>query len=276
MYLVTGATGNIGSEVVRALVAAGEPVRALTRTGSPEGFPYGIDVQAGDLTNPSSLAASFIGVKGIFVLPGYPGIVTAAVESGIATVVQLSGTSVQTRDRANPISAFMMDSEDEVRASHARWTILRPYDFMANTLRWQPQVAGGDVVREPFADVPVAMIDPYDIAAVAALALTSDTHDGQVHTLSGPELLRPVDRVRILGEVLGRPLVLEPLDNDAARAVLSTQQPPEYVEAMFDFYVKGTIDVSHVLPTVEELLGRPGRTFREWAVAHQDAFSPAE
>ena len=76
--------------------------------------------------------------------------------------------------------------------------------------------------------------------------------------------------------MVGRPLVLEPLDNDAARAVLSMQQPPEYVDAMFDFYVKGTIDVSHVLPTVQQLLGRPGRTFREWAQAHQDAFSSGQ
>jgi uncharacterized protein YbjT (DUF2867 family) len=275
MYLVTGATGNVGSEVVRALVEVGEPVRALTRDGNPEGLPYGVDVQPGDLTDPKSLAAAFIGVKGIFALPGYPGVVTAAVESGITTVVQLSGTSVQTQDRANPISAFMMDSEDEVRASHARWTILRPYDFMANTLRWQPQLAHGDVVREPFADVPVAMIDPYDIAAVAALALTSDSIDGEVYTLSGPELLLPADRVRILGEVLGRPLALEPLGNDEARTLLSMQQPAKYVDAMFDFYVKGTIDVSHVLPTVDQLLGRPSRTFRDWALAHQAAFTPA-
>ena len=275
MYLVTGAKGTIGSEVVRALVDAGEPVRALTRDGCPEGLPFGVDVQHGDLGNPSSLAAAFIGVKGIFVLPGHPGVAAAAAQSGITTVVQLSGTAVQTGDRANPISALMMESEDEVRETAARWTILRPYDFMANTLRWQPQLAGGDVVREAFAEVPVAMIDPYDVAAAAALALTSDSIQGEVFTLSGPEPVLPADRVRILGELLGRPLSLEPLTDNEARTVLSLQQPPEYVDAMFDFYVNGALDVSHVLPTVEQLLGRPGRTFREWAEAHLDAFSPA-
>ena len=91
---------------------------------------------------------------------------------------------------------------------------------MANTLRWVPQLAEGDVVREPFSDVPVAMIDPYDIGAVAASAMTSAEHSGQVYTLSGPELIRPADRVQILGEVLGRPLALNPLSNDEARAVL--------------------------------------------------------
>jgi uncharacterized protein YbjT (DUF2867 family) len=273
MHLVTGASGNVGSEVVRALVALGQPVRAVTRDGKADGLPDGVDAVAGDLTDPSSLADAFADAASVFVLPGYPGVAAAAAEAGVATIVQLSGTSVETGDRSNPISAFMMASEDEVRGTAARWTILRPFDFMANTLRWVPQLAEGDVVREPFADVPVAMIDPYDIGAVAALAMTSPEHAGQVYTLSGPELIRPADRVRILGELLDRPLTLDPLPNDEARTVLSEQQPAEYVDAMFSFYVDGTIDVSHVLPTVPDLLGRPGRSFGQWAAAHADAFA---
>jgi uncharacterized protein YbjT (DUF2867 family) len=273
MYLVTGSNGNVGAEVVRALVALGEPVRALTRDGAVDGLPDGVEAVAGDLTDPTSLSAAFADTAGVFVLPGYPGVAAAAAEAGVPTVVQLSGTSVQTGDRSNPISAFMMTSEDEVRGTAARWTILRPFDFMANTLRWVPQLADGDVVREPFSDVPVAMIDPYDIGAVAALAMTSTEHAGQIYTLSGPELIRPADRLRILGELLGRPLALEALSNEEARTVLSEQQPAEYVDAMFSFYVDGTIDVSHVLPTLPELLGRPGRTFSQWATAHASAFS---
>jgi uncharacterized protein YbjT (DUF2867 family) len=235
--------------------------------------PDTAEVASGDLTDPSSLRAAFADVVGIFLLPGYPGVADAAAEAGVARIVQLSGTSVETKDRTNPISAFMMASEDEVQAGTASWTILRPYDLMSNTLRWVPQLTDGDVVREPFTTVPVAMIDPFDIAAVAVLALTSDDLVSQVLTLSGPELIRPADRVRILSEVLGRPLSLHPLSNDEARVVLAEQQPPEYVNAMFSFYVDHTIDVSHVLPTVQELLGRPGRTFRTWAEAHADAFS---
>jgi uncharacterized protein YbjT (DUF2867 family) len=270
MYLVTGATGNIGGEVVQALAEAGEPVRALARAGHKQ--PQGVEVVAGDLADPESLRPAFADVAGVFVLPGYPGVAAAAAAAGVGRIVQLSGTSVQTGDRTNPISAFMMDSEDEVRATGKEWTILRPYDFMANTLRWLPQLKAGNVIREPFTEVEVAMIDPYDLAAVAVLALTADGHTGQVYTLSGPELIRPADRVRILGEVLGRPLVLQPLSDDEAHTVLGDQMPAEYVEAIFDFYVHGTIDVSHVLPSLQDLLGRPGRTFEQWAQAHKGAF----
>jgi len=218
------------------------------------------------------LQAALAGVEGIFLLPGYPGVAVAAADAGVTRIMQLSGTSVETGDRSNPISAFMMASEDEVRAAGTAWTILRPYDLMSNTLRWTSQLTRGDVVREPFTTVPIAMIDPADIAEIAVLALTSDDLVSQVLTLSGPELILPADRVRILGEVLGRPLSLHPLSNDEARVVLAEQQPADYVDAMFSFYVEGVIDLSHVLPTVEGLLGRPGRTFREWAEAHADAF----
>jgi uncharacterized protein YbjT (DUF2867 family) len=268
MILVTGASGNIGREVVCALHAAGEPVRALTREGSTAGLPDGVAAMAGDLTDPSSLAGAFADADAVFLLPGYPGVATTAAKAGVATVVQLSGTSVQTGNRSNPISAFMMASEDEVQAADVRWTILRPYDFMANTLRWLRQLQRGDVVREAFTSVPVAMIDPYDIGAVAALALTADGHEGRTYPLSGPGLLLPADRVRILGNALGRPLELLPLTDDEAREQLSADQLAEYVQAMFDFYVKGEIDVSHVLPTVEQLLGRPGRSFEQWCAAH--------
>ncbi len=273
MYLVTGSNGHVGGEVVRALLADGHQVRALTRDGRADGLPDGVEVVAGDLTDPSSLREHCLDVAGVFVLPGYPGVAATAAAAGVSTIVALSGTSVQTGDKSNPISAFMMASEDEVRSTGVPWTIVRPYDFMANTLRWKPQLAEGDVVREPFADVPVAVIDPYDIAAVVVASLTSRSHGGQVYTLSGPEQLTAADRVRILGEVLQRPLVLDPLSDDEAREALGRDQPAEYVDAMVGFYVDRTIDVTTLLPTVEVVLGRPGRTFEQWARAHAAEFT---
>jgi uncharacterized protein YbjT (DUF2867 family) len=81
--------------------------------------------------------------------------------------------------------------------------MVRSFGFMSNTLQWLPQLAAGDLVRAPFAGVAVAMIDPYDIAAVAAAALTSEAHEGRVCTVSPRSTwLRPQGDSG-LGEVRG-------------------------------------------------------------------------
>ena len=76
-YLVTGATGNVGAELVSALVSAGQHVRALSRAGDRRGMPPGVEVLRGDLDDPASLAGPLDGVEGLFLLPGFrdmPGI----------------------------------------------------------------------------------------------------------------------------------------------------------------------------------------------------------
>jgi uncharacterized protein YbjT (DUF2867 family) len=116
------------------------------------------------------------------------------------------------------------------------------------------------------------VIDPADIAAVAAGALVEEGHDGRIYALSGPEPLLPADRVRVLGEVLGRDLRFEAQPDDEAWAEMTARMPEAYVRAFFDFYVDGSLDESAVLPTVQEVTGRPPRTFADWARAHADAF----
>ena len=87
---------------------------------------------------------------------------------------------------------FNVVSEAAVRDCGLAWTVLRPSGFMSNALRWRPQLKAGNTIREPFADVPVALIDPFDIGAVAVRALTEDGHDGRSYRLTGPQAsLRP-------------------------------------------------------------------------------------
>ncbi len=128
------------------------------------------------------------------------------------------------------------------------------------------------MIRAPFPDVRVATIDPDDIGAVAAAALTSEAHEGRAYRLSGPESLLPADRVAILDDVLGRELRFEGQSDEETRAEMSEAMPAEYVDAFFRFFVDGDVDESGVLPTVEEVTGRPPRRFEAWARAHADAF----
>lgn len=274
MILVAGATGNIGRELVGVLADAGEKVRALVR--SPDrSLPDGVERAIGDLDDPDSVRPALTDVSSAFLLPGYrdmPGLLAHIRRAGVGRVVLLSGGSAVASDVDNAVSRYMLDSEEVTRASGVAWTILRPCAFMSNALRWLPQLRAGDVVTVPFADVANAVIDPHDIARVAAAALTSDRHDHQVYRLSGPESLLPAEQVRILGEVLRRELRLRAQPNDEARREMTAAMPSEYVDAFFSFYVDGTLDETRVLPTVEQVTGERPRTFEQWARAHADAF----
>jgi uncharacterized protein YbjT (DUF2867 family) len=275
MILVTGAAGNVGGELARALADAGQPVRALTRSAGQDRFPPGVEVAAGDLNDPASLRPALDGTDGMFLLPGYadmPAVLAEARRAGVRRVVQLAGMSAGSGDMSNAITAYMAASEQAARESGLAWTILRPAMFMSSAFQWAPQLQAGDVVRAPFGHARAAVTDPADIAAVAALALTAPGHETRVYELSGPEPLTAADRVAVLGEVLGRTLRFEAQSDEDARTEMSATTPAKYVDAFFDFYAGGSLDESKVLPTVQELTGRPARTFSQWAAAHAGAF----
>jgi uncharacterized protein YbjT (DUF2867 family) len=275
MILVSGATGNVGGALVRTLVEAGEEVRALTRSADHASLPAGVEPVTGDLNHPATLSAALVDVRGVFLLAGYenmPGLLAAIRGAGVRRVALLSSGCVADGDMSNAVVRYNALSEAAVRESGVAWTILRPSGFMSNALRWRPQLQAGDVVRVPFADVPIAAIDPRDLAAVAARVLTAEGHEGHSYMLTGPEPLLPADQVAVLAEVLGRDLRLEAQANEEARAEMSAVMAPEYVDAMFSFFVDGTFDDSKVRPTVQEILGREPRTFEQWATAHADAF----
>ncbi|MFG1702167.1 NAD(P)H-binding protein [Nonomuraea sp. M3C6] len=271
MILVTGATGNAGGALVRTLAGAGAEVRALVRRQ----VDLPAELAIGDLNDPESVAGALAGVRGVFLLSGYDRMaetLAAIARAGVQHVVLLSASAAEAADLGNPVSKYHVESEALVRESGVPWTILRPRTFMSNTLRWADQLRSGNVVREAFPDVAVATVDPLDIAAVAAASLLEKGHDGQVYGLTGPAALRPADRVRILGEALGRELRFEGLSDDEARAQLLAGMPEAYAEAFFGFFARGELDESAVLPTVLQVTGRPPRTFEEWAAANAKAF----
>jgi uncharacterized protein YbjT (DUF2867 family) len=274
MNLVAGATGNVGGAVVRALLAANEPVRALVREHSGA-LPPGADQVLGDLNDPAGLSEAVRDVRAVFLLSGFtdmPNLLATIRAAGARRVVLLSGSSALATDPDNAVTSYMIRSERAVRESGLAWTILRPFAFMSNALRWADQVRAGDEIRLPFPTVRTAAIDPADIAAVAAQAMLTDDHDEKVHLLTGPESLLPADQVRILGDVLGRKLRCTGLSDAEAKESMSASMPAEYVAAFLSFYVDGTLDESPVLPTVADVLGRPPRTFHQWATDHATAF----
>ena len=280
MILVTGATGNVGREVTAALVARGEPVRIVVR--DPERVDpaaAGVEVVRGDLELPESLTPALAGARGVFLLGGWgdmPGLLRQIERAGVEHVVLLTSRCVVGGQADNPVTHMWIDSEAAVRESGVASTILRPSGYQSNALRWLPQLREGDVVRAPWADVPVAAIDPADIGAVAATVLSEPGgHAGKAHSLSGPEPLVPADQIATLADVTGRPLRYEPLADDEARVQMLADTPAPFVDAFFRFYSDGEFDDSPVLDTVEQITGRPPRRFEEWARTHAAAFARA-
>jgi uncharacterized protein YbjT (DUF2867 family) len=278
MILVTGATGNVGRELVRVLADGGEGVVALIRRDSDQArLPDGVQGLVGDLNEPKTLAGGLDGVRAAHLLAGYadmPGLLATLRDAGVQRVTLQSSSGVPSGDMTNAVARYHILSEQAIRDSGVAWTFIQPNSFMTNALRWLPQLRAGDTIRLPFANVPIAVIDPADIAEVAAAALTTDRHEGRSYRVSGPESLLPAEQVAILANVLGRDLRFEAQSDEEAHAEMSASMPAEYVDAFFSFFVDGTIDESTVLPTVEEVLGRPPLRFEDWARDHAAAFSP--
>lgn len=271
--LVTGSTGQLGRQVVDALLEAGHHVRALTRQSDP-GLPEGVDVHVGDLSEPSVLAEAGADMDAVFLLAGYTDEAEALrrlAAAGVGRVLLLSSGCVEGGNLDNYMTRFNTAAEIAVRDGELAWTVLRPSGFMSNTLQWVDQLKAGDRVREPFPGVAVAMVDPADVAAVVPVVLSAD-HAGRTYRLTGPEPLRPADRVRVLGEALGRTLRYEPESDDDAHARMSDGMPPRLVDAFFRFYRDGEYDDSHVTSTTSDLLGRPPADFAGWAARHRADF----
>jgi uncharacterized protein YbjT (DUF2867 family) len=217
-------------------------------------------------------------VSKVFLLGGFPTLAEVLRRirgAGAGQIVLLTSRCVVGGNPENAVTRMWLESEAAVRASGIPWTILRPSGFQSNALRWLPQLQRGNVVSAPWPGVPIAAIDPADIAAVAAAVLTQPGHQDTALTLSGPQPLGPGEQVATLAQVLGRPLHYQPLSDDQARAQMSADTPAELIDAFFRFFSAGEFDDSPVVDTVNQITGRPSHTFGQWAGAHAHLFGSA-
>ncbi len=273
---VTGGTGRIGRQVIAQLLAMGVPVRALTRRPETADLPAAVELVTGDLTVPESLEPGLRGIGTAFLLwTAPPDTASAAIErlaSHARRVVFLSSphqTPHPFFQQPNPMAAFHANLERLIADSGVESTILRPGMFASNTrLWWASQIQQGDVVRWPYAEVETAPVDERDIAAVAARALTEEGHAGGDYVLTGPESLSHAEQVRQIGEAIGRQLRFEEMSPDEFRRGV----PAAAANMLLAAWQAALGRPAYVTSTVEEILGSPARTFRQWAFDHADAF----
>ena len=273
--LVTGATGNVGREVVSQLLDTGAAVRALVREPDSANLPDEVEVVRGDLSEPDTLDARLEGVKSVFLLwpftaPKASAEIAPAVVDAISRharrIVYLSAASEEP-------DSFWADLERLVEQSGLEGTFLRPTGFAANTLMWAEQIRAGGVVRWPYGAAARSLIHERDIATVAIRALTEDRHDGEGYVLTGPQTLTQAEQVRIIGEAIDRPVRWEELPREAARQELADIfGDASFADIALDAWARFVTQPERVTSTIEEVTGRSARTFRQWATDHADNF----
>ncbi|WP_019637097.1 NAD(P)H-binding protein [Paenibacillus fonticola] len=271
--LVIGATGTVGQHVTELLVQRGSSVRALTR--NPERakakLPEGVQIAAGDLMKPETLKEALQGIEAMFLIISSdepnadlntdPQVVALAEAAGVKRVVVLVGYE------EGP-------AEETLRASGMQWTLVKPAEFMANVLAdWGETIRTEGVVREFYGDALSARVHESDIAAVAVEALLGEGHHSRSYPLTGPEALTRREVVNAIATAVGKDIPFIELSEEEARQQWRDQG---YDEESVDFFVqmaKNPPEAGYtVLTTIEQVLGRPARTFAEWADEHKRMF----
>ncbi|UGT45968.1 NAD(P)H-binding protein [Nocardia yamanashiensis] len=280
MILLTGATGNIGRELMPALTAAGAEFRVLVRDPAKVSRLAGARIFVGDLDEPSTLAPAFEGVDQLFLL--VPGVgldharhaVAAAERSGVKRIVQLSSFHAALEPRP-AMGSWHHEREELVRAGGIPATVLRPGGYMSNALQWAPAIRAGRPVDDPTGPGRYAPIDPADIAAVAARVLTESGHEGKSYNLTGSETFTVAEQVEVLAAELSRPVEVRTAATAEAalRSRYPNGAPPALAAAILEWFTIMRADtVGFRTDTVGELLGRPPRTFDRWCRAHRADF----
>ncbi|MFI5715666.1 NAD(P)H-binding protein [Nocardia sp. NPDC051750] len=275
MIVVTGATGNTGRPLVQALAAAGAEVRAVSRTVGAADVPAGVEHRQADLLRADELSSALHGADTVFLLTsgeflgaggGLGDLLATARGAGTRRVVLLSSLGVGTGHHP-------ADLEKAIESSGIEWTILRPGNFASNAFQWAESIRTERTMAAPFADIALPVIDPDDIAAVAAAVLLEDSHSGKTYNLTGPEAITPRQQAAAIALAVGEPVQFVELSRARARARMLQFMPEPVVESTLAILGTPAPALQQVSPDIEQILGRPAHTFTDWAARNSAAFT---
>jgi uncharacterized protein YbjT (DUF2867 family) len=280
MILVTGATGNVGSQIVNQLLAQGRTVRVFTRDAAKvAALGNRVELVLGDFAQPETFAKAVVGVEAVFLMNGvldgalFRQLLAEAKANGSPRVVFLS--SLFANDPDLRIGQLHKDKEDALRESGLDYAIVRAGGFMTNAYQWIGSIQSQGVVHNPTGSGPNASVDPEDIAAVAVHALTTPVLKETLFEVTGGTLLTTADRVGVIAKQLGKPLrTVDVPPEKAVEGLKANGIPPQIADALAESYAairsgRG----AQITDTVQRVTGRPPRTFEAWAQQHASRFA---
>ncbi|MEU3647166.1 NAD(P)H-binding protein [Lentzea sp. NPDC034063] len=270
--LVTGARGNVGRRVLQRLYAAGHSLRASGRNPAELDVPEGVETVALDLNDPETFVAALAGVSKVLLYAEPDGIVKfldEAEKAGVEQIVLLSSNTVGLPGAdQDPLAHHHLLVEEAVVTSGLSYTILRPGAFMSNAFGWSYSLQAGDTIDQVFPEAQVAPVHEDDIADVAVVALTEKKLQDEIVDLTGPESLTFRQELEIVGDVLGRKLVINGLTREEGEAQMSNFVPPPVLTSLLNQWEAAVGVVADTSATAERITGKPARTFRQWVEEH--------
>lgn len=281
MILVTGATGTNGRELLKALAARGTPARVMVRSRHDAALPEGFSATTGDFDDEASLAIALSGVERAFLLTPSTEraeeqqrrFVTVAARAGVRHIVKLSQFAAAA-DSPVRFLRYHAAVEAEIRDSGMAWTFLRPNLFMQGLLHFAGMIREQGMFAAPIGDARVSVVDVRDNAAVAALALTEDGHEGKIYTLTGAEALTHAEMGVRLSATTGRTVRFVDADDDQLRhAMAAAGMPAWQIEGLVEdyaHYMRG--EAAALGDGVQAATGRPPLGFNGFAHDYASAF----
>lgn len=285
MILVTGATGNVGSAVVAELREKGEAVRAFVRNEQHgrERLAAGVDLSVGDFEDPASIARALEGVDTVFLssadqpnkVQHETSVIDAAAAAGVNRIVKTSTVGAEAGSALPPFD-WHGRIEGHLRASRIPSVVLHSYFYMTNLLASAESVRQSGKLFAPLGGAKIAMIDPRDTGAVAAVALTTNAYDGKTLDLSGAEAVTYEQVAEGLSAATGRTVEFVNISDEAARQTFVDIGVPAWLIRHFDHLFPLLRSGAVATPTdgVRAVTGRDPRSFVVWARDHAAAFRP--
>src|SRR5215204_7445488 len=284
MILVTGATGNNGTEIVKRLATARVQVRAMVRNrerANAIALPN-VEVVKGDFDRPATLLSSLAGVERAFLLTNSSeraqaqqiAFIDAARQSGVAQIVKLSQFAADA-NAPGRFQRYHAVVEAALQESGLAYTILRPNLYMQGLLNFRSTIATQNAFYAAAGDAKVSMVDVRDIADVAVAALTEPGHEGKIYELTGPQALTHAEMAEGLSEALGRQVTFIDILPEAMRdAFLGFGVPEWQADGLVEDYAhyrRGEAEA--VTWGVQDAIGKAPRSFEEFARDYAPMFS---
>jgi uncharacterized protein YbjT (DUF2867 family) len=280
VILVTTA-GKVGSETASLLRHRDMPVRVLVRdpTKASALAAVGAEAAFGDLDVPASIDAAMAGVQTVvLVSPAVPAqelnVIRSADHAGVGHVIK--ATSKASAD--SPIARRRGQAEIEagLAAAGIPHTLLRSNAYMQNVLMLAPAIATASSFGSAAGQGRTGMVDARDVAAVAAqIAAAPAAHAGQTYWLTGPELISNYDVADVLSRLLGRAITYREITFEENRDAMIRAGVPAPIAEMnaqaFSLTAEG--DAEWITGDVPALLGRPARSFEQFAAHHATSFT---